>query len=557
MYFFVAADYAYILSISVSVREGMMFMKLTFIGADHQVTGSCHYIQACGKNILIDCGMQQGANSFECCDIPVDEAKIDYVFLTHAHVDHSGNLPLLYAKGFRGNVFTTEASADLCSIMLRDCAHIQMQEAEWKNRKAKRHSGLKAAEPAYKMEDADGIIKRIIPCAYNQKIQICDGIEIKFTDVGHLLGSASIEVWLTEADITKKIVFSGDIGNKNQPLIKDPIYTKEADYVVMESTYGDRYHTKGDPRYVENLAEIISDTFAKGGNVVIPSFAVGRTQEILYFLRKIKEDNLVTNFPKFEVYVDSPLAVEATGIFQKNIYTCFDEEAMDLVRKGINPLKFPGLKLAITSDESKQINFDENPKVIISASGMCEAGRIRHHLKHNLWRPECTILFVGYQAAGTLGRVLVEGANEVKLFGEVVEVRAKIMQLPGLSGHADKNGLIEWLSAFAKKPDRVFIVHGEDTVTNLFTECLKIEHGQRAYAPYSGTRVDLITNVIEYEAAPVMVKKRTHAVSDVFARLLAAGQRLIAVIHKNEGGANKDLAKFADQINSLADKWDI
>lgn len=557
MYFFVAADYAYILSISVSVREGMMFMKLTFIGADHQVTGSCHYIQACGKNILIDCGMQQGANPFECCDIPVDEAKIDYVFLTHAHVDHSGNLPLLYAKGFRGNVFTTEASADLCSIMLRDCAHIQMQEAEWKNRKAKRHSGLKAAEPAYKMEDADGIIKRIIPCAYNQKIQICDGIEIKFTDVGHLLGSASIEVWLTEADITKKIVFSGDIGNKNQPLIKDPIYTKEADYVVMESTYGDRYHTKGDPRYVENLAEIISDTFAKGGNVVIPSFAVGRTQEILYFLRKIKEDNLVTNYPKFEVYVDSPLAVEATGIFQKNIYTCFDEEAMDLVRKGINPLKFPGLKLAITSDESKQINFDENPKVIISASGMCEAGRIRHHLKHNLWRPECTILFVGYQAAGTLGRVLVEGANEVKLFGEVVEVRAKIMQLPGLSGHADKNGLIEWLSAFAKKPDRVFIVHGEDTVTNLFTECLKIEHGQRAYAPYSGTRVDLITNVIEYEAAPVMVKKRTHAVSDVFARLLAAGQRLIAVIHKNEGGANKDLAKFADQINSLADKWDI
>lgn len=535
----------------------MMFMKLTFIGADHQVTGSCHYIQACGKNILIDCGMQQGANPFECCDIPVDEAKIDYVFLTHAHVDHSGNLPLLYAKGFRGNVFTTEASADLCSIMLRDCAHIQMQEAEWKNRKAKRHSGLKAAEPAYKMEDADGIIKRIIPCAYNQKIQICDGIEIKFTDVGHLLGSASIEVWLTEADITKKIVFSGDIGNKNQPLIKDPIYTKEADYVVMESTYGDRYHTKGDPRYVENLAEIISDTFAKGGNVVIPSFAVGRTQEILYFLRKIKEDNLVTNYPKFEVYVDSPLAVEATGIFQKNIYTCFDEEAMELVRKGINPLKFSGLKLAITSDESKQINFDENPKVIISASGMCEAGRIRHHLKHNLWRPECTILFVGYQAAGTLGRVLIEGANEVKLFGEVVEVRAKIMQLPGLSGHADKNGLIEWLSAFVKKPDRVFIVHGEDTVTNLFTECLKIEHGQRAYAPYSGTRVDLITNVIEYEAAPVMVKKRTHAVSDVFARLLAAGQRLIAVIHKNEGGANKDLAKFADQINSLADKWDI
>ena len=531
-------------------------MKLTFVGADHQVTGSCHYLQACGKNILVDCGMQQGANPFECCDIPVEEAKLDYVFLTHAHVDHSGNLPLLYARGFRGQVFTTEASADLCSIMLRDCAHIQMQEAEWKNRKAKRSSGSQIIEPLYKMEDADGIIRRIVPCAYDQMVEICEGISIRFTDIGHLLGSSSIEVWLTEGDITKKIVFSGDIGNKDQPLIKDPIYTKEADYVVMESTYGDRLHTKEKPEYVKNLAEVINRTFARGGNVVIPSFAVGRTQEMLYFLRKIKADNLIPDFPKFEVYVDSPLAVEATGVFQKNIYSCFDEEAMELVNSGINPLTFPGLKLAITSDESKQINFDDKPKVIISASGMCEAGRIRHHLKHNLWRPECTILFVGYQAAGTLGRVLIDGVDEVKLFGESVGVRADIRQLPGLSGHADKNGLIEWVNAFEKKPDRVFVVHGEDSVCNLFTECLKIEHGHNAYAPYSGTRVDLITNTIEYEAAPVVVKKRVFIVSDVFQRLLAAGQRLISVIHKNEGGANKDLAKFADQINALCDKWE-
>lgn len=531
-------------------------MKLTFVGADHQVTGSCHYLQACGKNILVDCGMQQGANPFECCDIPVEEAKLDYVFLTHAHVDHSGNLPLLYARGFRGQVFTTEASADLCSIMLRDCAHIQMQEAEWKNRKAKRSSGSQIIEPLYKMEDADGIIRRIVPCAYDRMVEICEGISIRFTDIGHLLGSSSIEVWLTEGDITKKIVFSGDIGNKDQPLIKDPIYTKEADYVVMESTYGDRLHTKEKPEYVKDLAEVINRTFARGGNVVIPSFAVGRTQEMLYFLRKIKADNLIPDFPKFEVYVDSPLAVEATGVFQKNIYSCFDEEAMELVNSGINPLTFPGLKLAITSDESKQINFDDKPKVIISASGMCEAGRIRHHLKHNLWRPECTILFVGYQAAGTLGRVLIDGVDEVKLFGESVGVRADIRQLPGLSGHADKNGLIEWVNAFEKKPDRVFVVHGEDSVCNLFTECLKIEHGQNAYAPYSGTRVDLITNTIEYEAAPVVVKKRVFIVSDVFQRLLAAGQRLISVIHKNEGGANKDLAKFADQINALCDKWE-
>lgn len=532
-------------------------MKLTFVGADHQVTGSCHYIQACGKNILIDCGMQQGFNPFECCDIPVEEAKLDYVFLTHAHIDHSGNLPLLYAKGFRGHVYTTEASADLCSIMLRDCAHIQMQEAEWKNRKAKRHSGIEAVEPAYTMEDADGIIRNIVPCSYNSTIQICEGISIRFTDIGHLLGSASIEVWLTEGDVTKKIVFSGDIGNKDQPLIKDPIYTKEADYVVMESTYGDRLHGEAKPHYVEDLAQVISETFAKGGNVVIPSFAVGRTQEILYFIRKIKADNLVPDYPRFEVYVDSPLAVEATGVFQKNIYTCFDEEAMELVRHGINPINFPGLKLAITSEESKQINFDETPKVIISASGMCEAGRIRHHLKHNLWRPESTILFVGYQAAGTLGRALVEGTDEVKLFGEIVEVRAQIKKLPGMSGHADKNGLIEWVNAFEKKPEYVFLVHGEDTVCNVFAECLRTEHGHNVYAPYSGTRVDLITGAIEYEAAPVTLKKRAHTVSDVFARLLAAGQRLLGVIRKNEGGANKDLARFADQINSLADKWDL
>ena len=531
-------------------------MKLTFVGADHQVTGSCHYIQACGKNILVDCGMQQGINPYACCDIPVDEAKLDYVFLTHAHVDHSGNLPLLYAKGFRGRIFTTEASADLCSIMLRDCAHIQMQEAEWKNRKAKRHAGTEPIEPAYTMEDADGIIRRLVPCEYDSMVEICDGIKIRFTDIGHLLGSASIEVWLTEGDITKKIVFSGDIGNTDQPLIKDPIPTKEADYVVMESTYGDRLHSKEKIDYVAELSAVIRETFAKGGNVVIPSCAVGRTQEMLYFLRKIKADNLVPEFPKFEVYVDSPLAVEATGIFQKNIYGCFDEEALELVRNGINPLSFPGLKLAITSEESKQINFDEKPKVIISASGMCEAGRIRHHLKHNLWRPECTILFVGYQAVGTLGRALIDGTKEVKLFGENVDVRADIRQLAGLSGHADKNGLIAWLNAFEQKPQRVFIVHGEDSVCNLFTECLKIEHGQKAYAPYSGTRFDLITDAIEYEAAPVVVKKRTSVVSDVFTRLLAAGQRLIAVIHKNEGGANKDLAKFADQVNALCDKWD-
>jgi metallo-beta-lactamase family protein len=500
--------------------------------------------------------MEQGVNYFENSPLPVAESMIDYVLLTHAHVDHSGMLPLLAARGFRGQILTTEATADLCSIMLRDCAHIQMQEAEWKSRKAKRSSKAEVHEPVYTMEDAENAIKYLVPCPYNREIELCPGITVRFTDVGHLLGSASIEVWAEEEGQKRKIVFSGDIGNKNQPLIKDPVKTQEADYVVMESTYGDRLHPVERPDYVKELAAILQETFDRGGNVVIPSFAVGRTQEILYFIRKIKEDKLIQNHNNFPVYVDSPLAVEATGIFHKNQAGCFDEDALSLVRKGINPISFPGLRLSITSDESKAINFEEVPKVIISASGMCEAGRIRHHLKHNLWRQECTILFVGYQAVGTLGRSLIEGAKEVKLFGEPIEVRAEIKSLTGLSGHADRDGLVEWIQGFEQKPRKVFVVHGEDNVCKAFVECLQAEHGIKAYAPYSGTVFNLLSGKLEYEAVPIPLVKKTKAASDVFGRLLAAGQRLIAVIHKNEGSANKDLAKFADQINSLCDKWE-
>lgn len=408
------------------------------------------------------------------------------------------------------------------------------------------------------MEDADAAIKRLVPCEYGQEIELCEGLKIRFTDVGHLLGSASIEVWATEEGATRKLVFSGDIGNKNQPLIKSPSMTEEADYVIMESTYGDRLHPGEHPDYVKELTKILQETFDKGGNVVIPSFAVGRTQELLYFLRKIKVNRLVKGHENFPVYVDSPLAVEATNIFYKNEESCFDEEAMELVREGINPISFPGLRLTITSEESKAINFEDTPKVIISASGMCEAGRIRHHLKHNLWREECTILFVGYQAVGTLGRLLIEGdVSEVKLFGETIDVCASIRTLVGLSGHADKNGLLEWVEGFKEKPRRIFVVHGEDAVCKHFVECLFTEHGIKAYAPYSGSEFNLLTDRFEYEAEPIPVKKKTRTVSDVFARLLAAGQRLLAVIHRNEGSANKDLARFADQVNSLCDKWDV
>ncbi len=531
-------------------------MKLTFIGADHEVTGSCHFVEAAGKKFIVDYGLEQGRGYFENVPLPVSAPEIDYVFLTHAHVDHSGNLPLLYAKGFRGKIFATEATYDLCSIMLRDCAHIQMQEAEWRNRKGKRSQEIDQIEPAYSMEDAENTIRSIVPCRYGDEVEVCEGIKIRFTDIGHLLGSASIEVWLTEKNVTKKLVFSGDIGNKDQPLIKDPQKTDEADIVIMESTYGDRLHSKIRPDYVQDLAQILDKTFKRGGNVVIPSFAVGRTQEILYFIRRIKKEGLVTSYPNFPVFVDSPLAVEATEIFQKNQYDCYDEEAMELIKKHINPITFPGLNLTITSDESRAINDDPEPKVILSASGMCEAGRIRHHLKHNLWRPECTILFVGYQSVGTTGRALVDGVDHVKLFGETIDVRAEIAKLEGLSGHADKDGLIDWIEGFKVKPKKVFVVHGEDSVCTSFTQCLINEHGLDAYAPYSGTEFDIISGNFIKEGQPVPIKKKESTlVSDVFARLKAAGARLMGIIAKSEGMTNKDKAKFADQINSLCDKW--
>ena len=534
-------------------------MRLTCIGAAHEVTGSCHLLEACGKNILIDCGMEQGPDLYENQELPVTPVDIDYVLLTHAHIDHSGNIPLLCKQGFKGEIVTTFATSDLCNIMLRDSAHIQEFEAEWRNRKAKR-SGGEVYEPLYSMADAESAISLLSPCDYGQRITLADGVEVRFNDMGHLLGSASIEVWISEGNVTRKIVFSGDVGNTNQPIIKDPQKVEEADYIVIESTYGDRTHGDEIPDYVGEFTRILRETFERGGNVVIPSFAVGRTQEILYFIREIKEQNLLPEYAGFEVYVDSPLATSATNVFNKNVKSCFDEEAMNLVMKGINPLVFPGLKMTITSDESKMINFDDKPKVILSASGMCEAGRIRHHLKHNLWRRECTICFVGYQAVGTLGRKLIEGAECVKLFGETITVNAHIESLKGISGHADMNGLLNWLKGFDNKPKRVIVVHGEDTVTDSFARLVEETIGCPAFAPYSGGSVDLATNEIISEGvkAPkkVLDKPAKARAASAFERVVAAAKRLLSVVYKNEGIANKDLAKLETQIQNLADKWD-
>lgn len=530
-------------------------MRLIFIGADHEVTGNCHVLEVCGRYILVDCGMEQGTDDFETAELPMNIADIDYVLLTHAHIDHSGMLPLLYARGFRGDVIATPATVDLCDIMLKDSAHIQMTEAEWKNRKGQR-AGKEPVVPIYDMNDAEGVLEHFVSCDYDKVMDLCEGVKVKFSDAGHLLGSASIEVWINEDGEERKIVFSGDIGNLNRPIIKDPSYINDADYVVMESTYGDRYHN-ADVDYVSELAGICQRTFDRGGNVVIPAFAVGRTQEMLYYFRKIKEEGLVKGH-SFEVYVDSPLAVEATQIFNENIAECFDEEAMELVRNGINPLRFPGLTLSVTSNDSIAINSDNKPKVIISASGMCEAGRIRHHLKHNLWRKECTVVFVGYQANGTLGRILLEGASEVKLFGEPIEVMAEIVKLEGVSGHADKAGLIKWITSFDNRLKQVFVVHGEDEVSTGFAKCLCDEYGLNAVAPYSGAEFDMISGRFVKEGERILKAKKPvqRKANDVFERLLAAGRRLLTVIKHNEGGANKDLAKFADQINSMCDKWD-
>ena len=371
-------------------------MRLTFLGATHEVTGSCYYLEAAGKKFLVDCGMEQGPNIYENKPIPVPASQLDFVLITHAHIDHTGNLPLLYAHGFRGPIYMTPATVALSDIMLRDSAHIQLAEAEWRNRKNRR-AGKEDYVTPYTMEDALGVIRLLEGIPYHQRVTLSDGIQIRFLDAGHLLGSASIELWLTEDGVTKKLLFSGDIGNIHQPLINDPEYPESADYVIMESTYGDRSHGPK-PDYVPELAKIIQETLDRGGNLVIPSFAVGRTQEMLYFIREIKEKGLLSEYPDFEVYLDSPLAIEATKVFTKNMRECFDEEALALVNAGINPLVFPGLLTAISSEDSKMIYFIDKPKVIISASGMCDAGRIRHHLKHNLWREECTILFVGYQA---------------------------------------------------------------------------------------------------------------------------------------------------------------
>ena len=457
-------------------------MKIKFCGASTGVTGSCHLLTSGEHKILLDCGQFQGGKAQDALNyekFPFEPSEIECVILSHAHIDHCGRLPLLTKRGFEGKIYCTDATADLLSVMLKDSAYIHEKETEWKNRKAER-AGREQVEPLYTIEDAEKALSLVSPILYDQQIEINSDMKIVFNDAGHILGSAITELWVTEDDKESKIVFSGDLGMEGRPILRDPTYIKKADYVIMETTYGNRIH-KELGSGVEKLIEIILNTTRRGGNVVIPSFAVGRTQELIYELNRFYDSNneYRKELDKIFVYIDSPMATTATEIFRRNAQV-FDEETREYILKGDNPLEFKNLKFTRSSKESQDLNFNKEPKIIISASGMCEAGRIRHHLKHNLWNPKNSIVFVGYQGQGTLGRSLVEGIKMVTLFGEEIQVNAEIHNLEGFSGHADQNGLFAWLAHFEQKPKQIFLVHGEEKSKKDFA---KLVNEKLSYEP--------------------------------------------------------------------------
>ncbi|MGN1384812.1 MAG: MBL fold metallo-hydrolase RNA specificity domain-containing protein [Clostridia bacterium] len=460
-------------------------MNITFLGATKTVTGSNFLVEGAGKKFIVDCGMYQGSTKDEMKNSEpflFDVNEIDFMLLTHAHIDHSGRIPKLYNEGYRRPIYATKATRDLCSIMLPDSGHIQEMEIEWRNRKRKRE-GKEALPPLYTAADAIKSMEIFKPIKYDEIIEIDPNIHVRFNDAGHMLGSSIIEVWINENGEEIKTVFTGDLGNNDIPLLSSPTMIERTDYLVMESTYGGRLHNRNDDK-AKMFLNIVSDTLEKGGTVVIPSFAVGRTQEILYELNNLKEQQDDEKFKKeYEklmsapVYVDSPLAISATEVFKENM-DLFDEETQEIMKRGDNPLEFPGLKLTRTADESKELNEKNEPSIIISASGMCEVGRIKHHLKHNLWNPNSTILFVGYQAPGTLGRKIVDGAKTVKIFGEEIAVNARIEYIEGYSGHADQEWLMNFIYSYINKPKHIFLVHGEPegqlTLKNKILEELNI-----------------------------------------------------------------------------------
>lgn len=454
-------------------------MKIEFCGASSGVTGSCHLVTTENYKILLDCGQFQGGKAMEVMnyeEFPFDPSEVDYMILSHAHIDHCGRIPLLVKRGFKGDIYCTDATADLLEVMLKDSGYIHEKEAEWKNRKNER-AGRPLVEPLYTCNDAMEALKFVKPVLYDQLVELNPEMQIVFNDAGHILGSAITELWVTEGDSVSKIVFSGDLGVMDRPILRDPTIIKKADYVIMETTYGNRLHPQN-AMDVKTLMDIVVKTARRGGTTVIPSFAVGRTQELIYEFNQYYENHeeYRKDLENLMVYVDSPMATTATEVFRRNAQV-FDEEMKETIARGDNPLDFKNLKFTRSTEESMFLNQDRHPKVIISASGMCEAGRIRHHLKHNLWDKKSSVIFVGYQAEGTLGRMLVEGAEKVTLFGEEIQVNAEIYNLEGFSGHADRDGLLTWLGGFKKEPKHIFLVHGEPDAKADFAETVREKLG--------------------------------------------------------------------------------
>ena len=536
-------------------------MIITFLGAAHQVTGSRTLVEwMAGRFFLVDCGMEQGENDLVQADLPVAPSKIEYVFLTHAHIDHSGMLPLLVKQGFRGNIYATQETINLSSIMLADSAHIQEMDAAYETRKNQRTGGAEVI-PLYTADHVRETMALFRPCEYGRQCMIDEGLSVRFTDAGHLLGSSFIEFFLEDQGEKRKLVFSGDVGNRNQPIINDPQTISDTDYLLIESTYGIRSHeTIRQP--IPVLTDILLRTFRRGGTVIIPSFAVGRTQELLYFFREIKQNHLLPpEYEGFPVYVDSPLANEATAVFLQCAQECLDQSTQRIMAAGQNPIWFDGLNPTVSSDESKALNTNPEPKVIIASGGMCEGGRIRHHLKHNLWNEKNTILFAGYQAIGTLGRIIYDGAPSVKIFGETIDVKAEIALLDGLSGHADREGLLRWISGYQKAPFFIFVNHGDDESCTGFASLVSDQFGIPAMAPYSGSSFDLLkgewirlTEPEYKKAGTIKEKKSADSVrhkESAYDDLLKAFESFGQYVKSLKGHSNYELRTLAEKTRSL------
>lgn len=475
--------------------------RLTFLGGAGTVTGSCFLLETGKLKLLVDCGMFQGNRELRTRNYQSLNASVlsaDYILLTHAHIDHSGLIPRIHKQGFRGKVIATKATVDLCGIMLPDSGHIQEMDAEWETRKANRR-GEKHLDPLYTAQDARNCLQYFTGVSYGQEVSLDDQVRVRFLDAGHILGSAIIEVWIRENGQEIKIVFSGDLGNKGTAIVRDPAVVSEADYLLLESTYGDRFHEPV-ANEAQRLQEIIQDTVKRRGNVIIPSFAVGRTQEILFCLKGMFQRG---ELPPVPVYIDSPLAVSATEIFTNNP-DCYDDEAKASLSSG-DPFHFPNLTFVRDVKDSIALNNsnDRRCKVVISSSGMCDAGRIKHHLKHNLWRPESSVVFVGFQAEGTLGRRIMDGEKKVRVLGEPINVAARIYSLQGFSAHADQNGLLDWVSQLSGKPERLFIVHGEAAAAGALSNLVEQRFGISTVVPRAGEQYLITPRGLELARAPL------------------------------------------------------